>query len=134
MTSNIVRTITALAVLVALTSCSQQPSTAPTAETGQQTPVTAAPVTSDTMLIDVRSAEEFSAGHLAGAVNIDVNDPEFDTRIAALDPNRPYLLYCRSGNRSAQAAERMRQGGFVDLTDLGSVEEAAEATGIEIVR
>ena len=88
---------------------------------------------SDAIIIDVRTPEEFAAGHLEGAVLIDIKDASFDSKIAALDPDAAYIVYCRSGNRSAQAVERMRGAGIDDITDLGSLENASAKTGIDIV-
>lgn len=90
-------------------------------------------VQSDAIIIDVRTPEEFAAGHLKGAVLIDIKDSSFDSKIAALDPDAAYIVYCRSGNRSAQAVERMRGAGIDDITDLGSLENASAKTGIDIV-
>lgn len=86
------------------------------------------------IILDVRTPEEFAAGHLDGAVLVDIKDPSFDTKLAALDPSVSYVVYCRSGNRSAQAVERMKAAGFSDLTDLGSLENASSETGIAIVK
>lgn len=86
------------------------------------------------IILDVRTLEEFAAGHLDGAVLVDIKDPTFDTKLAALDPSVAYVVYCRSGNRSAQAVERMKAAGFTDLTDLGSLENASSETGIAIVK
>ena len=90
-------------------------------------------VQSDAIIIDVRTPEEFAAGHLEGAMLIDIKDASFDSKIAALDPDAAYIVYCRSGNRSAQAVERMRGAGIDDITDLGSLENASAKTGINIV-
>jgi phage shock protein E len=86
------------------------------------------------IILDVRTPEEFAAGHLDGAVLVDIKDPSFDEKLTALDPSEPYVVYCRSGNRSAQAVERMKAAGFTDLTDLGSLENASSKTGIAIVQ
>jgi len=86
------------------------------------------------IILDVRTPEEFAAGHLDGAILVDIKDPSFDTKLAALDPSVAYVVYCRSGNRSAQAVERMKAAGFTDLTDLGSLENASSETGIAIVK
>ena len=86
------------------------------------------------IILDVRTPEEFSTGHLDGAVLVDIKDPSFDEKLTALDPSVPYVVYCRSGNRSAQAVERMKAAGFTDLTDLGSLENASSKTGIAIVQ
>lgn len=90
-------------------------------------------VTKDTILLDVRTAEEFAAGHLDGAIQIDFNAGDIARAIPDLDPNAEYLVYCRSGNRSGQAIEHMRREGFTNLTNLGSLEQASEATGIGII-
>ena len=86
-----------------------------------------------TVILDVRTPDEFSAGHLDGAVNIDVQSAEFDALVSQLDPEGSYLVYCRSGNRSAQAIDRMAALGFTDLTNGGSVESASSSTGLDIV-
>lgn len=92
-----------------------------------------AAVVAESTIIDVRTPEEYAAGHLDGATLIDIKDASFDEKIAELDPNASYIIYCRSGNRSAQAVERMKDAGFTNLTDLGSLENASEQTGIAIV-
>lgn len=78
-------------------------------------------------VIDVRTPEEFAAGHVAGAVNIDVDASDFGTKISALDPEDPYLVYCRSGRRSAIAADAMAEAGFTDIVDAGGLEPLVEA-------
>jgi phage shock protein E len=90
-------------------------------------------VGSETTIVDVRTPAEYADGHLDGAVNIDVSDPGFDALVQALDPDAAYVVYCRSGNRSAQAAARMEALGFTDVTDAGSLDAAASATGLAIV-
>lgn len=72
----------------------------------------------DLVVLDVRTSEEFAEGHLEGATMIDFYAPDFADRIAELDPDVPYLLYCRSGNRSGQAATLMRDLGFSDVADV----------------
>jgi rhodanese-related sulfurtransferase len=78
-------------------------------------------------VIDVRSAEEYDAGHVAGAINIDVEASDFGAKISALDPADPYLVYCRSGRRSAIAADTMAEAGFTDIIDAGGLEPLADA-------
>lgn len=86
------------------------------------------------IIIDTRTPEEFAAGHLGGAQLIDFNGGEIPGALPDLDPNAEYLVYCRSGNRSGQAIELMAAAGFRNLTNLGSLEQAAEATGVAIVQ
>lgn len=90
-------------------------------------------VTDDTVILDVRTPEEFAEGHLVGAENIDVSADDFDDRVARLDTDAPIVVYCRTGNRSADAVERMERLGFSDLSDVGSLQEASDATGLAIV-
>lgn len=71
----------------------------------------------DVQLVDARTPEEYSEGHIPGAVNIDVKSPDFDTQIATLNPDRPVAVYCRSGRRSKLAAERMTNVGL-QVTEL----------------
>ena len=78
-------------------------------------------------IIDVRSPAEFAESRLVGAINIDVNGADFADRIAELDPEEPYLVYCRSGNRSAQAASQMEDIDIEDIADAGGLADLAAA-------
>ena len=71
------------------------------------------------VLLDVRTPEEFAEGHLEGAVNIDVSAPDFATRVAELDQDATYAVYCRSGNRSQTAMTLMAEAGIENTADLG---------------
>ena len=94
-----------------------------------------APVTvgEDAVIIDVRTSAEYAEGHLDGAVNIDVSSSAFADAIAELPADGEYVVYCRSGNRSAQAASIMRDHGFEHVIDAGALDDASTATGIDIV-
>ena len=87
----------------------------------------------EVVLIDVRTSEEFAEGHLVGALNLNVEDGTLEAALAGLDPSDTYQVYCRTGRRSAIAYDLMAANGFTDVTDLGSVEEAAAATGLQII-
>jgi phage shock protein E len=70
------------------------------------------------VLLDVRSPEEFAAGHLPGAINIPV--AEVRARAAEIGArDRPVVTYCRSGGRSARAAATLRELGFERVLNLG---------------
>lgn len=86
-----------------------------------------------TVIIDVRTPEEFAEGHLEGAINIDVQAETFDATVQQLDNTSDYVVYCRSGNRSAAAIDRMSDLGFTSLVNAGGLQSAASATGLEIV-
>jgi rhodanese-related sulfurtransferase len=91
-------------------------------------------VTSDTVVIDVRTSGEFAEGHLEGAVNIDVQSPEFGTLVTELPTDGEYVVYCQSGNRSTAAIDRMEILGFTSVANAGGVDAASSATGIAIVK
>lgn len=91
-------------------------------------------LSTETVIIDVRTPDEFAAGHLKGAINLDVQAATFDSLVTELSTDGDYVVYCRSGNRSAAAVERMSGLGFTSLVDAGGLEAAAASTGVEIVR
>ena len=80
-------------------------------------------------VLDVRTPKEYSAGHLAGAVNVDAMAPDFRRRVAALDlpEEGPVYLYCRSGNRSGTATETLRQMGHRGAVNVGGFGALAAA-------
>lgn len=69
-------------------------------------------------IIDVRTPGETAQGMITGAREIDINDPAFQKKIAALDKNKPVLVYCRSGGRSGRAMEIMGKLGFKEVYNL----------------
>ncbi len=69
-----------------------------------------------TQLIDVRQPDEVAAGTLDGSVNIPLD--QLVKRIGELEPARRTVLLCRSGGRSAQAADFLTRSGFVDVVNL----------------
>jgi phage shock protein E len=72
----------------------------------------------DLVVLDVRTPEEFAEGHIEGAVLVDFYAADFADQLAALDTDVPYLVYCRSGNRSGQALGVMEQLGFTSAADV----------------
>lgn len=69
-------------------------------------------------LIDVRTPSEYAEGHLANAVNININDSDFKAKIEALDKTKPILVYCKSGGRSGRACSQLKEMGFTTIIDL----------------
>ena len=83
-----------------------------------------------TVVVDVRTPSEYAAGHIQGAVNIDVEAPTFDTEIAKLDKNATYAVYCHSGRRSGLATDAMGKAGFTHVYNLsGGISDLASAGG-----
>jgi len=73
----------------------------------------------DHILIDVRTPEEFAGGHIPGAVNISVE--QLAQRLSEIPKDKPVVLYCRSGNRSNQAAQILERAGYSQIYDLGGI-------------
>lgn len=72
-------------------------------------------------LIDTRTEAEFNEGHIPGAINIDVNESDFEAKVGQkIDKTRPVALYCRGGRRSKIAAERIVALGYDDITELNT--------------
>ncbi len=69
-------------------------------------------------LVDVRTPEEYEAGHIEKATNIDFLADNLEQNIQEINKDRPVFIYCRSGGRSGQAAELMKKLGFKKIYDL----------------
>lgn len=70
------------------------------------------------VILDIRTPGEYSSGHIPNAVLLDFHSPAFKENLAGLNKNRTYLMYCRSGNRSARALDMMRELGFTRVLEL----------------
>ncbi|WP_142713869.1 rhodanese-like domain-containing protein [Fodinibius sediminis] len=79
-------------------------------------------------IIDVRTKDEYRNGHLKKAdYNFDLMSGEFEQKIKSLDKKRSYYLYCRSGNRSGQAAGIMKKNGFKNVYNVGGLQQLVNA-------
>ncbi len=76
------------------------------------------------LIIDVRTPEEYSAEHIEEAVNIPVTIIEKEIGNYTKDKSRKILLYCRSGSRSGQALEILKNLGYTNAENIGGYEEA----------
>jgi hypothetical protein len=74
--------------------------------------------TQNAILLDVRTPSEFSSGHIDKSINIDFENSSFESEIKKLDPEKIYFMYCRSGNRSAQAISIMKSNGIKNIYEL----------------
>ena len=72
----------------------------------------------DLIILDVRTSEEFNAGHLNNAINLDVNSDKFRDQAGKLDKNKKYLVYCRSGKRSKTAQGTLKEMGFKEVMNM----------------
>lgn len=74
---------------------------------------------SNAIILDVRTPEEFAAGHVKGAVNLNIYDAGFKAELTKLDKSKPVLVYCKAGGRSADAASQMQDLGFSEVYNFG---------------
>ena len=88
---------------------------------------------SEVVILDVRTPGEFASGHIQGAINIDVEGPDFQSQIATLDKSKEYAIYCRSGRRSIVAADLMSDKGFTKLSNLESGIISWQGSGYPLV-
>lgn len=69
-------------------------------------------------LIDLRTADEYHRGHIAGAVNIPLDS--LVARLSEISHERPVIVYCRSGSRSSVGVSILSNAGYTEVYDLGS--------------
>ncbi len=85
------------------------------------------------VILDVRTQEEFGEGHIEGAVMLDFYRDDFADELAKFDPDVPYVLYCRSGNRSSSARAIMADLGFQSVEDVDGGIVGWQAAGLPVV-
>jgi len=85
------------------------------------------------VILDVRTPQEFADGYVANAINIDFRSATFRDELDALDKEKTYLIYCRSGNRSGQALGIMDELGFLEVYNLSGGISAWQDAGLPTV-
>jgi rhodanese-related sulfurtransferase len=86
------------------------------------------------VILDVRTAEEFKAGHVKDAMNLNVQDPTFAQKVGALDRSKSYLVHCARGGRSARATDQLVKAGLTNVIDFTGGFEAWKKAGKPIVQ
>lgn len=87
----------------------------------------------DFFIIDVRTLEEFTAGHIENAILIDYYSDIFEDRIGYLDKDKTYLIYCQNGIRSGAALADMERLGFLEVYNMLDGIDVWQAEGLPIV-
>ena len=77
------------------------------------------------ILVDVRTPQEYAEGHIAGSINIPLQ--ELASRMNEIPMDIPAIIYCRSGNRSAQAMKILADAGYTNIYDLGGIIQWTQA-------
>ncbi|MBE5766366.1 MAG: rhodanese-like domain-containing protein [Clostridiales bacterium] len=75
----------------------------------------------DYLILDVRTPEEFASGHIPGAVNLPNEDIGTEEILSLSDKDKLILVYCRSGNRSKQAAQKLVNLGYTNIVEFGGI-------------
>lgn len=83
----------------------------------------------EVQILDVRTEGEYAEGHIQNAKNIDVLQDDFKEKVATLDKNKPVMVYCKMGGRSAKAAGILKEMGFTTIVDLEGGYTAWKASG-----
>jgi rhodanese-related sulfurtransferase len=86
------------------------------------------------VIVDVRTPAEYQSGAIAGSINIDIYASDFKTKLNQLDKKKIYLVYCHTGNRSAQAAGMMKELKFREVYDLSGGVVAWSQAGYLLVK
>jgi len=86
------------------------------------------------MIIDVRTVEEWKAGHLASAQHLQLELLASNISELATDKDQPIYLYCRSGNRSGQAKTILEALGYSQVTNAGGLRDASELLAEQIIQ
>ncbi len=73
---------------------------------------------SDIVVLDIRTPEEFAAGHIPGAINIDYHAPDYAAKIKTLDTSKTYLMHCAGGGRSGRSLALFAEVGLDKLLHL----------------
>lgn len=86
-------------------------------------------------VLDVRTADEFGEGHIAGATNVDfLQSAEFEAAIGKLDKSKPYLVHCQAGGRSARSLKLFKKLGFETIYHLDDGFGGWHAAGKPVVK
>ncbi len=84
------------------------------------------------VLLDVRTPQEFAAGHIAQAKNIDYKDSNFRSALSKLDKDETYYVYCKAGVRSSKAGDMMQELGFTKVYLLDGGVDAWKEAGLPL--
>ncbi len=86
------------------------------------------------VVLDVRTPQEYAEGHIPGAINIDYNASDFQNKVGKLDKTKTYLVYCRTGIRSAAASKIMASLGFKNVNNMTGGITDWQSLGFAVVK
>jgi len=88
---------------------------------------------SELVLLDVRKQREYDKEHIPNAIHADYFSKDFNMKLAELDKDKPYVVYCKSGTRSDETVRRMNELGITQVSIIGGGFRAWRAAGKETV-
>ncbi len=107
--------------LILLVGCATQPESASYRQISMDEAISMMAEEEGYIILDVRRADEFAAGHIPGAINV-ANESIGTDEIPGLpDKDQLILVYCRSGNRSKQAAQKLADLGYTNIVEFGGI-------------
>jgi phage shock protein E len=119
-------TAVSVMALTSLTGCGDDTSAGDATELTTASEVSSV-LSEGAVVIDVRTPAEFTAGHVADALNIDAASKDFEDKVGALDKDKTYVVYCRTGSRAGRAVAAMAKLGFENLVNGGAFDDLAAA-------
>ena len=111
------RIVLVIMVCVLLSGCGKKQEAS--SDTGYKA-ISCSDITSDMVLVDVRTKEEYDEGHIEGSINVPLDSINED-EMTSFDKDKKIVLYCRSAARSSEAAKLLVSMGFINVYDLGAM-------------
>lgn len=112
-----------ISVVVLLTGCTTQPSDSTYKQVNADEAVEIMNKETDYIILDVRTQEEYNSGHIPEAVCIPNESIGKEPPSLLPDKNQLILVYCRSGNRSKQAAQKLADMGYTNIVEFGGIND-----------
>ncbi len=88
----------------------------------------------DAVILDVRTPGEYNSGHLNNAQLFNISDSSFKEKIAGLDKNKKYYVYCKAGIRSSNAVKYMTSSGFTNVCNIDGGISALSSAGVTLIK
>jgi len=86
------------------------------------------------VVLDIRTSAECAEGHIEGSTQIDYRAPDFESKVAALDRDKPYLVHCQGGGRSTESLKTFEKLGFKHIIHLDGGLSGWEGAGQPVVK
>lgn len=134
MTSSMAKIVAITSVIFMLAACGEREADGLVENVSVEKAYTLIEKTPSLVVLDVRTPEEYNAGHIADAININYRSENFKTWLASADKSKVYLVHCKSGGRSSRAIALMEKAGFNNIQHLNKGFDAWAASGKGVVK